>query len=130
MNLYQSLYGEGGQGSDLLENLVQCVCQILPTRKDLLITNKLNITVMQDDFQNNTGLFAERAAYPEIRSEYIFEFGQADVPNSIQYDALIGKHIMENYHLYVETDGPRFFIVEESPILAISLSIKCDCNRG
>jgi hypothetical protein len=48
MNLYQNRYGVGGQGSDRFENLFQCVCQILPGRKDVGITNKLNITVMQD----------------------------------------------------------------------------------
>ena len=48
MNLYQTQYGVGGQGSDRFENLFQSVCQILPGRKDLRITNKLNITVMQD----------------------------------------------------------------------------------
>ena len=49
MNLYQTHYGVGGQGSDRFENLFQCVCQILPGRRDVRITNKLNITVMQDE---------------------------------------------------------------------------------
>jgi len=48
MDLYQTHYGVGGQGSDRFENLFQCVCQILSGRKDVRITNKLNITVMQD----------------------------------------------------------------------------------
>ena len=48
MNLYQTHFGVGGQGSDRFGNLFLCVCQILPERKDVRITNKLNITVMQD----------------------------------------------------------------------------------
>ena len=48
MNLYQTHFGVGGQGSYRFENLFQCVCQILPGRKDVRITNNLNITVMQD----------------------------------------------------------------------------------
>ena len=52
MNLYQTHYGVGGQGSDRFENLFQCVCQILPERKDVRITNKLNITVMQDELSD------------------------------------------------------------------------------
>ena len=46
MNLYPTHYGVGGQGSDRFENLFQCVCQILPGRKDVRITNKLNITCL------------------------------------------------------------------------------------
>ena len=32
-----------------LKNLFKCVCEILPRRKDVRITNNLNITVMQAD---------------------------------------------------------------------------------
>lgn len=49
MNLYQTHYGLGGQGSDRFENLFQCVCQVLPGRRDLRITNKLNLTVMREE---------------------------------------------------------------------------------
>ena len=50
ISLYQTHHGLGGQGSDRFENLFQCVCQILPKRKDVWVTNKLNITVMQDEW--------------------------------------------------------------------------------
>ena len=49
MDLYQTHYGQGGQGSDRFENLFQCVCQLLPGRKDVRLTNKLNVTIMQDE---------------------------------------------------------------------------------
>jgi hypothetical protein len=49
MDLYQTHYGQGGQGSDRFENLFQCVCQVLPGRKDVRLTNKLNVTIMQDE---------------------------------------------------------------------------------
>ena len=171
-----SKFGVGGQGSDRFENLFQCVCQILPGRKDVRITNKLNITVMQDglsefkfsyvangslvdaiaprnlldgpddadhaqtfriipgtilnmfdpyefsfgvtfkdEFQNNAGLFVEQATYPERRREYIFEFDPADVPDRIQYDALSGTRIIENYPMDVDTNGPRLSIIDTSP---------------
>ena len=48
MDLYQTHYGQGGQGSDRFENLFQCVYQVLPGRKDVRLTNKLNVTIMQD----------------------------------------------------------------------------------
>ena len=188
MNLYQTHYGVGGQGSDRFENLFQCVCQILPGRKDVRITNKLNITVMQDalsefkfsyvangslvgaiapgnlldgpdehaqtfriipetilnmfdpyefnfgvtfkdEFQDNTGLFVEQATYPALRREYIFEFDPADVSDRIQYDALSGTHIIENYPLDVETNGPRLSIIDTPPRVAMSLRIKCQWNE-
>lgn len=190
MNLYQTHYGVGGQGSDRFENLFQCVCQILPGRRDVRITNKLNITVMQDalsefkfssvakrslvdaiepgnlldgpdvadhaqafriipgttlnifdpyefifgvtfkdEFRNNTGLFIEQATYPAIRREYIFEFDPADVPDRIQYDALSRTHIIENYPLDVETNGPRLSVIDKSPTVPMSMRVKWDWNE-
>ena len=52
MDLYQTHYGHGGQGSDRFENLFQCVCQVLPGRKNLRLTNKLNVTIMQDELSD------------------------------------------------------------------------------
>ena len=185
MNLYQTHYGVGGQGSDRFENLFQCVCQILPGRQDVRITNKLDMTVMQDafsefkfsyvangslidaiapgnllggpddtdhaqtfriipgttlnmfdpyefsfgvtfkdEFQDNTRLFVEQATYPARRREYIFEFDPADVPDRIQYDALSGTHVIENYPLDVETNGPRLSIIDTSPRVPMSLRVK------
>ena len=190
MNLYQTHYGVGGQGSDRFENLFQCVCQILPGRRDVRITNKLNITVMQDElsefkfsyvangslvdaiapgnmldgpddtdhaqtfriipgttlnmfdpyelsfgvtfkdeFQDNTGLFVEQATYPALRREYIFEFDPADVPDRIQYDALSGTHIIDNYPLDVDTNGNRLSIIDTSPRVPMSLWVKWGWNE-
>jgi len=190
MDLYQTHHGVGGQGSDRFENLFQCVCQILPGRKDVRITNKLNITVMRDalsefkfsyvangslvdaiapgnlldgpdeadhaqtfriipgttlnmfdpyefsfgvtfkdEFQNNTGLFVEQATYPALRREYIFEFDPADLPDRIQYDALSGTHIIENYLLDVETNGRRLSIIDTSPRVPMSLRVKWEWNE-
>ena len=190
MNLYQTHYGVGGQGSDRFENLFQCVCQILPGRRDVRITNKLNITVMQDElsefkfsyvangslvnaiapgnmldgpddadnaqtfriipgttlnmfdpyefsfgvtfkdeFQDNTGLFVEQATYPALRREYIFEFDPADVPDRIQYDALSGTHIIDNYPLDVDTNGNRLSIIDTSPRVPMSLRVKWGWNE-
>ena len=69
----------------------------------------------KDEFQNNTGLFVEQATYPALRREYTFEFDPADVADRIQYDALSGTHVIENYPLYVETNGPRLSIIDTSP---------------
>ena len=190
MNLYQTHYGVGGQGSDRFENLFQCVCQILPGRRDVRITNKLNITVMQDElsefkfsyvangslvdaiapgnmldgpddadhaqtfriipgttlnifdpyefsfgvtfkdeFQDNTGLIVEQATYPALRREYIFEFDPADVPDRIQYDALSGTHIIDNYPLDVDTNGNRLSIIDTSPRVPMSLRVKWGWNE-
>ena len=190
MNLYQTHYGVGGQGSDRFENLFQCVCQILPGRQDVRITNKLNITAMQDElsefkfsyvangslidaiapenllygpndadhaqmfriipgttlnmfdpyefsfgvtfkdeFHDNTGLFVEQASYPALRREYIFEFDPADVPGRIQYDALSGTHVIENYPLDVDTNGPRLSIIDTSPRVPMSLRVKWEWNE-
>jgi DNA-binding CsgD family transcriptional regulator len=190
MNLYQTHYGVGGQGSDRFENLFQCVCQILPGRRDVRITNKLNIAVMQDElsefkfsyvangslvdaiapgnmldgpddadhaqtfriipgttlnmfdpyefsfgvtfkdeFQDNTGLIVEQATYPALRREYIFEFDPADVPDRIQYDALSGTHIIDNYPLDVDTNGNRLSIIDTSPRVPMSLRVKWGWNE-
>ena len=190
MNLYQTHYGVGGQRSDRFENLFQCVCQILPGRRDVRITNKLNITVMQDElsefkfsyvangslvdaiapgnmldgpddadhaqtfriipgttlnifdpyefsfgvtfkdeFQDNTGLIVEQATYPALRREYIFEFDPADVPDRIQYDALSGTHIIDNYPLDVDTNGNRLSIIDTSPRVPMSLRVKWGWNE-
>ena len=58
------------------------------------------------------GLFQEQATYLALRREHIFEFDPADVSNRIQYDALSGTHIIENYPLDVETNGPRLSIID------------------
>ena len=190
MNLYQTHYGVGGQRSDRFENLFQCVCQILPGRRDVRITNKLNLTVMQDElsefkfsyvangslvdaiapgnmldgpddadhaqtfriipgttlnmfdpyefsfgvtfkdeFQDNTGLIVEQATYPALRREYIFEFDPADVPDRIQYDALSGTHIIDNYPLDVDTNGNRLSIIDTSPRVPMSLRVKWGWNE-
>ena len=190
MNLYQTHYGVGGQGSDRFENLFQCVCQILPGRRDVRITNKLNITVMQDElsefkfsyvangslvdaiapgnmldgpddadhaqtfriipgttpnmfdpyefsfdvtfkdeFEDNTGLFVEQATYPALRREYIFEFDPADVPDRIQYDALSGTHIIDDYPLDVDTNGNRLSIIDTSLRVPMSLRVKWGWNE-
>ena len=190
MNLYQTHYGVGGQGSDRFENLFQCVCQILPGRRDVRITNKLNITVMQDElsefkfsyvangslvdaiapgnmldgpddadhaqtfriipgttlnmfdpyefsfgvtfkdeFQDNTGLIVEQATYPALRREYIFEFDPADVPDRIQYDALSGTHIIDDYPLDVDTNGNRLSIIDTSLRVPMSLRVKWGWNE-
>ena len=190
MNLYQTHYGVGGQGSDRFENLFQCVCQILPGRRDVRITNKLNITVMQDElsefkfsyvangslvdaiapgnmldgpddadhaqtfriipgttlnmfdpyefsfgvtfkdeFQDNTGLIVEQATYPALRREYIFEFDPADVPDRIQYDALSGTQIIDNYPLDVDTNGNRLSIIDTSPRVPMSLRVNWGWNE-
>ena len=190
MNLYQTHYGVGGQGSDRFENLFQCVCQILPGRRDVRITNKLNITVMQDElsefkfsyvangslvdaiapgnmldgpddadhaqtfriipgttlnmfdpyefsfgvtfkdeFQDNTGLFVEQATYPALRREYIFEFDPADVPDRIQYDALSGTHIIDDYPLDVDSNGNRLSIIDTSLRVPMSLRVKWGWNE-
>lgn len=190
MNLYQTHYGVGGQGSDRFENLFQCVCQILPGRRDVRITNKLNITVMQDElsefkfsyvangslvdaiapgnmldgpddadhaqtfriipgttlnmfdpyefsfgvtfkdeFEDNTGLFVEQATYPALRREYIFEFDPADVPDRIQYDALSGTHIIDDYPLDVDSNGNRLSIIDTSLRVPMSLRVKWGWNE-
>ena len=190
MNLYQTHYGVGGQGSDRFENLFQCVCQILPRRQDVRITNKLNITAMQDElsefkfsyvangslvdaiapgnlldgpndadhaqtfriipvttlnmfdpyefsfgvtfkdeFHDNTGLFVEQASYRALRREYIFEFDPAGVPDRIQYDALSGTHVIENYPLDVDTNGPRLSIIDTSLRAPMSLRVKWEWNE-
>ena len=53
----------------------------------------------KDEFHDNKGLFVEQATYPALRREYIFEFDPMDVPDRIQYDALSGTHVIENYPL-------------------------------
>ena len=78
----------------------------------------------KDEFQDNTGLFVEQATYPARRREYIFEFDPADVPDRIQYDALSGTHVIENYPLDVETNGPRLSIIDTSPRVPMSLRVK------
>ena len=101
MNLYQTHYGVGGQGSDRFENLFQCVCQILPGQKDVRITNQLNITAMQDEL-----------------SEFKFS-----------YDALSGTHVIENYPVGVDTNGPRLSIIDTSPRVPMSLRVKWEWNE-
>ena len=83
----------------------------------------------KDAFQDNTGLFVEQATYPALRREYIFKFDPVDVPDRIQYDALSGTHIIENYPLDVKTNGPRLSIIDTPPRMAMSLRIKCEWNK-
>jgi hypothetical protein len=185
MDLYQTHYGQGGQGSDRFENLFQCVCQVLPGRKDVRLTNKLNVTIMQDElsefkfsyfangtltnavapgnmlqgpevydqavtfrvipgtalkkfdcykysfavtfkdeFHDNSGVFMEQATYPAQRREYIIEFDPGDVPDRIQYDALSGTHVMDNYDLDVVTKGPRLSIIDRAPRVPMGIRVK------
>lgn len=185
MNLYQMHYGLGGRGSDRFENLFSCVCQILPGRKDIRITNKLDLIVMQDDlaefkfsyvvdgtlqdavapgnmllgpimrehaqeysvvpgrtlkkfdtyafsfavtindeFQDNSGLFIEQATYPAARREYVFEFDADDFPDRIQYDALSGTYIIENYPLEVITRGHKLTIIDHAPRVPMKIRVK------
>ena len=84
----------------------------------------------KDEFQNNTGLFVEQATYPALRREYIFEFDPADVPDRIQYDALSGTHIIENYPLDEETNGPRLSIIDKSPRVPMSMRVKWDWTEN
>ena len=84
----------------------------------------------KDEFRNNTGLFIEQATYPALRREYIFEFDPADVPDRIQYDALSRTHIIENYPLDVETNGPRLSIIDKSPRVPMSIRVKWDWNEN
>ena len=83
----------------------------------------------KDEFQDNTGLFVEQATHPALIREYIFEFDPADVSDRIQYDALSGTHIIENYPLDVETNGPRLSIIDTPPRVAMSLRIKFEWNE-
>ena len=83
----------------------------------------------KDEFQDNTGLFVEQATYPALRREYIFEFDPTDVPDRIQYDALTGTHIIDNYPLDVETNGARLSIIDTSPRVPMSLRVKWEWNE-
>ena len=76
------------------------------------------------------GLFQEQATYPALRREYIFEFDPADVSNRIQYDALSGTHVIENYPLDVETNGPRLSIIDTPPRVPMSLRVKWEWNEA
>ena len=69
-------------------------------------------------------LFVEQATYPALRREYIFEFDREDVPDRIQYDALSGTHVIENYPLRVDTNEPRLSIIDKSPRVPMSLRVK------
>jgi hypothetical protein len=74
-------------------------------------------------------LFVEQATYPALRREYIFEFDPADVPDRIQYDALSGTRVIENYPLDIDTNGPRLSIINKSSRIPMSLQAKWDWNE-
>ena len=69
-------------------------------------------------------LFVEQATYPALRREYIFEFDRADVPDSIQYDALSGAHVIKNYPLRLDTNESRLSVIDKSPRVPMSLRVK------
>jgi len=74
-------------------------------------------------------LFVEQATYPALRREYIFEFDRADVPDRIQYDAQSGTHVIENYPLDIDTNEPRWSIIDKSPRVPMSLRVKWEWNE-
>jgi hypothetical protein len=78
----------------------------------------------KDEFQDNSGVFLEQATYPAQRREYTIEFDPEDVPDRIQYDALSGTHVMDNYDLDVVTKGPRLSIIDRTPRVHMGIRVK------